>query len=46
MFMLDVTQAIALNDHRLDLTFEDGLRAVVDMNAIIKEYKGRLYSTA
>jgi len=40
MFMLDVTQAIPLNNHRLDLTFEDGLRAVVDMNAIIKEYKG------
>ena len=40
MFLIDVTQVHALPDRRLNLTFEDGLCAVVDMDAIVKTYRG------
>jgi len=40
MFNLDVTQVQPLQQRRLALTFEDGLRAVVDMDSIVKTYQG------
>jgi len=40
MFLIDVTQVQALPERRLNLTFEDGLSAVVDMDAIVKTYRG------
>lgn len=40
MFMFDVTQVRPLPGRQLDLTFEDGLHAVVDLNLIVKRYEG------
>lgn len=40
MFLFDVTQVRPLPGRQLDLTFEDGLHAVVDLNLIIKSYQG------
>ena len=36
MFLFDVTQVRPLPGRQLDLTFEDGLHAVVDLNLIVK----------
>lgn len=40
MFLFDVTQVRPLPGRQLDLTFEDGLHAVVDLNLIVKSYQG------
>lgn len=40
MFLIDVVKAVPLSGHELELTFEDGLRAVVDMDEIIGDYTG------
>jgi len=40
MFLIDVTKAHPLPLRRLDLTFEDGLHAVVEMDSIVKTYIG------
>lgn len=40
MFLIDVTKASALPLRRLDLTFEDGLHAVVELDSIVKTYSG------
>ena len=40
MFLIDVTKAQPLPARRLDLTFEDGLHAVVDMDSIVGTYCG------
>ncbi len=40
MFLIDITAASPLSNRRLDLTFADGIRAIVDMNNVIKEYTG------
>jgi hypothetical protein len=40
MFLIDVTLAHPLPMRRLDLTFEDGLHAVVEMDSIVKNYSG------
>ncbi len=40
MFLIDITAASPLPNRRLDLTFADGIHAIVDMNNVIKEYTG------
>ncbi len=40
MFMIDVVGVKHLQAHLLELTFEDGLTAVVDMDRIISRYDG------
>ena len=40
MFLIDVTSVRPLPDRHLDLTFADGLKAVVDLDAIVKTYRG------
>ena len=40
MFLIDVAQVQPLSERRLNLTFEDGLSAIVDMDAIVKTYRG------
>lgn len=40
MFLIDVTQAHPLPARRLDLTFEDGLHAVVSLDTIVQTYSG------
>lgn len=40
MFMIDVTDVRPLEGHKLELTFADGLSAVVDMDRIIERYTG------
>ena len=40
MFLIDVIAANPLSDRRLELTFEDGLHAVVEMDRIVKSYTG------
>ena len=40
MGLFDVIQVRALPRRQLDLTFEDGLNAVIDMNKIILHYQG------
>jgi len=40
MFMIDVTGVETLENRKLDLTFADGLRAVVDMDRVIENYTG------
>ncbi len=40
MFLIDVTQVRPLSARRLDLTFADGLNAIVEMDAIVKTYRG------
>jgi len=40
MFQIDVTRVRPLPERHLDLTFEDGLHAVVDMDDIVKTYRG------
>ncbi len=40
MFLIDVTSVRPLPGRRLDLTFADGLEAVVDLGAIVKTYRG------
>jgi len=40
MFLIDVTGVRPLENRKLDLTFADGLHAVVDMDRVIKHYSG------
>lgn len=40
MFMIDVVEVKYLEAHLLELIFEDGLKAVVDMDRIIGRYDG------
>ena len=40
MCLTDIIQVHPLPGRHLDLTFEDGLNAVVDMNKIIQHYQG------
>ncbi|MDI9333923.1 MAG: DUF2442 domain-containing protein [Cytophagales bacterium] len=40
MSMIDVTAAHALPQRRIDLTFADGVRAVLEMDRIIERYQG------
>jgi len=40
MFLIDVVDVTPLDGHNLDLTFKDGLRAVVDMDQVIKRFNG------
>ncbi|RUQ41269.1 MAG: DUF2442 domain-containing protein [Candidatus Competibacteraceae bacterium] len=40
MFPIDVTKVQPLPGRRLNLTFEDGLNAVIDMDGIVKTYRG------
>ena len=40
MFSIDVTRVNVLAGRNIELVFEDGLRAVVDMDRIVKSYTG------
>lgn len=40
MFLIDVTDVKPLVNRNLDLTFADGLHAVVAMDRVIKDYSG------
>lgn len=40
MFMIDVVNVKYLEAHLLELSFEDGLKAVVDMDRVIGSYEG------
>lgn len=40
MFLIDVINVNALPGRKLELTFEDGLRAVVDLDRVVKSYTG------
>lgn len=40
MFLSDVTGVQPLENHKLELTFADGLKAIVDMNRVIERYSG------
>lgn len=40
MFMIDVVDAKALDGHKLELSFEDGLQAVVDLDIVIERFDG------
>lgn len=40
MFLIDVTGVLPLENRKLDLTFADGLHAVVDMDRVIERYAG------
>jgi hypothetical protein len=40
MFLIDVKKAQPLPQRRLELTFEDGLHAVVEMDSIVIAYSG------
>ena len=40
MFLIDVLQVQPLPERRLKATFEDGLKATVDLDAIVKTYRG------
>ena len=40
MFLIDAIHVKAHSDRKLELTFEDGLEAVVDMDCVLKSYTG------
>lgn len=40
MFLIDVTHVNALPNRKLELVFEDGLQAVVDLDRVIDSYTG------
>ena len=40
MFLIDVVDVIPMDGHRLELTFKDGLKAVVDVDRIIQRFDG------
>jgi hypothetical protein len=40
MFLIDVTRVQALPNRNLDLTFENGFHAIVEMDQIVKNYTG------
>ena len=40
MFLIDVTHVRPLPGRRLELIFEDGVHTVVEMDAIVKTYRG------
>ena len=40
MFLIDITCVIPLENRKLNLTFADGLNAVVDMDRVISRYSG------
>ncbi|MGH8590911.1 MAG: DUF2442 domain-containing protein [Gammaproteobacteria bacterium] len=40
MFLIDVVEVKPLDGHNLELTFKDGLRAVVNMDQVIKRFDG------
>ena len=40
MFLIDVTDVSPMENRKLQLTFADGLQAVVNMDEIIRSYTG------
>ena len=40
MFLIDVTQVQALPNRNLNLTFENGVHGIVEMDRVIKNYTG------
>ena len=40
MFLIDVVEVKPLDGHKLELTFQDGLNAVVDLERVITRFEG------
>jgi hypothetical protein len=40
MFLIDVVDVQPLDGHKVELGFQDGLRAVVDLDRVIKQFDG------
>lgn len=40
MFLIDVVDVRPLDGHQLELTFKDGLKAVVDLDRVIRSFDG------
>ncbi|HLG16940.1 MAG TPA: DUF2442 domain-containing protein [Blastocatellia bacterium] len=40
MFLIDVVDVRPLDGHQLELTFKDGLKAVVDLDRVIRSFEG------
>ena len=40
MFLIDVIDVRALDGHKLELTFKDGLTATVDLDHVIRSFEG------
>jgi Protein of unknown function (DUF2442) len=40
MFLIDVVDVKPLDGHKVELGFQDGLRAVVDLRRVIKRFDG------
>lgn len=40
MFLIDVVDVTPMDGHQLELTFKDGLKAVVDVDRIIQRFDG------
>jgi Protein of unknown function (DUF2442) len=40
MFLIDAINVKAYSGRKLELTFEDGLEAIVDMDCVLKNYTG------
>ena len=40
MFLIDVVHVNALPNRKLELVFEDGVRATVDMDRVVQSYTG------
>ncbi len=40
MFLIDIIAVRPLSNRQLDLTFENGLRAIIEMDRVLKSYTG------
>lgn len=40
MFLIDVVDVKTLDGHKVELTFKDGLKAVVDLDRVIRSFDG------
>ena len=40
MFLIDVVEVTPRDGHQLELTFKDGLKAVVDLDKVIQRFEG------
>ena len=40
MFLIDVVDIEPLDGHKLELSFDDGLKAIVDLDRVIQSFEG------
>ena len=40
MFLIDVVDVKPLDEHKLELSFADGLKAVIDMKQVVRSFDG------